>query len=190
LNFGLPGGMGAKGIVKYAKAQYGVIFTEAEAKGHIEKWKSLWPEQDKYFRFIRNCVGPAQSGAIVQLRSWRRRGGCGFTDGSNTLFQGLAADLAKEAGYEVSKACYLDTSSPLYGSRIVNFIHDEIILEIPEDRMHEAALESQRIMEAVGRKWCPNVPPKAEPALMRRWYKGAEPTFANGRLIPWEPKAA
>ena len=37
----------------------------------------------------------------------------------------------------------------------------------------------------------PDVAIKAEPALMRYWYKKAEPVFNDeGLLIPWEPKAA
>jgi len=190
-SFGLPGGMGAKGIVKYAKASYGVIVTELEAKGHIEKWKSLWPEQEKFFRFIRNCVGPAEEGAIVQVRSWRRRGGASYTSAANTTFQGLASDMFKESGYEVLRCCDLGEDSEgrkypvLRGSFIVNEIHDELVMELPIDRASEAAAAVVEIMERVGKKWCPDVPPKAEPALMERWTKGAGPKYENGKLVVW-----
>jgi hypothetical protein len=30
---------------------------------------------------------------------------------------------------------------------------------------------------------------KAEPALMRRWYKDAKTVYVNRRLVPWEPAA-
>ena len=66
------------------------------------------------------------------------------------------------------------------------FIHDEFLVEVPEHTAHECALAVQQIMEDAGRKWCPDVPVRAEPALMRRWSKGAEPKWSNGRLIAWE----
>ncbi len=188
-NFGLPGGLGEGGLQRFAKTSYNVILDPSQARMLKARWHEMWPESHKYFRFVRNCVGPAGEGAITQLRSWRRRGGCSFTEASNGFFQSLAADLAKEAGHLISKGCYLDQGSPLYGSRILNFVHDEFILEIPEEQMHDAALETGRLMELSGKKWCPDVSPKVEPALMRRWFKEAEARRVDGRLVPWEPKA-
>jgi DNA polymerase-1 len=116
-----------------------------------------------------------------------RRAGAVYVTG-NTLFQGLAADLAKDAGYRVSRACYAEPGPPLYGSYVVNFIHDELLLELPEERASDAAIEAARIMRDVGAQWCPDVKPDAQPALMRRWHKEAETKKdATGRLIPWEP---
>jgi hypothetical protein len=37
----------------------------------------------------------------------------------------------------------------------------------------------------------PDVPSKAEPALMPRWYKAAKAKYdEDGFLVPWEPQAA
>ena len=42
-------------------------------------------------------------------------------------------------------------------------------------------------MEEAMQKWTPDVPVAASAVLMRRWSKGAEPTFsAEGKLVPWE----
>jgi hypothetical protein len=35
--------------------------------------------------------------------------------------------------------------------------------------------------------YTPDVAIEAPPALMRRWYKGADPVYRDGRLVPWEP---
>jgi hypothetical protein len=67
-------------------------------------------------------------------------------------------------------------------------VHDEYIAEAPEETAHECAEEMVRIMEASGREWCPDVPVRAEPAISRRWRKGAEPVRLDGRLIPWEDR--
>lgn len=38
-------------------------------------------------------------------------------------------------------------------------------------------------------RYVTDVPVKAEPLIMARIYKNAEPVYdANGKLIPWEPK--
>ena len=110
----------------------------------------------------------------------------GYTDGCNSPFQGLAADFGVDMCFHVARACYIDVNSPLYGSRPVAFVHDEIILESPEDKGHECALELQKIMERRARAWCPDIPIQAEPCIMTRWFKDAEIKYdSNGRIIPW-----
>jgi hypothetical protein len=184
LNFGLPGGMGKGGLIAYARTQYGVEFSPQEAGGHIHAWQGLWPEHKPYFDWVRDQINGDDP--IVQLYSRRARGGCGFTDGCNTLFQGLAADAAKHAGYHLARACY---TGRLHGAYIVDFIHDEFLFEFPESEAHWFALEAARIMEAAAAEWIPDVPPKVEPALMLEWSKDAGPVWENGKLVPWRPKA-
>lgn len=196
--FGLPGGLGAKTLVVYAKGSWDVVMTLEEAYQLKDFWKETCPEHAPYFEHINSLVGNTRGGVgdVIHIGSNRRRGRIPFTVACNSYFQGLAADTAKQAGFYLSKACYVPRvrslafggDSPLYGSRIVNFVHDEFIIEVPEHLAHEAALETVAIMEEAGRQWMPDVPPRAEPALMRRWRKGAEPAYENGRLVPWEPK--
>jgi DNA polymerase I-like protein with 3'-5' exonuclease and polymerase domains len=66
-------------------------------------------------------------------------------------------------------------------------VHDEIIAEVPEDRAHEAAHRIAEVMVETMNLYTPDVPARAEPALMRRWYKAADPVYVDGRLVPWEP---
>lgn len=189
-NFGFPGGLGAGAFMEYARATYGVIIEKDRAKSLRREWMETWPESDAYFNFVKGLVGHDRNyGTVSHLFSNRLRGGVHFTNACNSYFQGLAADTAKAAGFLLSRACYVDRNSVLYGSRIVNFVHDEFILEVPIHLAHECAQETVRLMEQAGRQWMPDVPPRAEPALMKRWMKAAEPVYdANKRLIPWEPK--
>lgn len=190
INFGFPGGLGWRAFMEFARLQYGVVFSPDEAKRSRSDWMAMIPEGPAYFDFMKRVCGHDRNyGTVTHLFSERVRGGVHFTNACNSPFQGLAADCAKHAGFNIARAMYLTKGSALYGSRLVNFVHDEFIAEVPEDRAHEAAQETVRIMEESGKIWMPEVPPRAEPALMRRWYKKAEPVYdARGRLSPWAPK--
>ncbi len=192
-NFGFPGGLGPEKFVLYARQAFGLELTIDQAKTLKEHWLQRYPEMVRYFQEIgdRSNAGGG-SFEVVQHRSDRIRGDCRFTSGCNTLFQGLTADGAKMALYEVTKACYLKQDSPLYGCRPVAFIHDEIIIEAPDNGTFDldaAAAELSRIMVLCMEHFTPDVPSKATAHLMKRWYKDAEPVYgADGKLVPWEPK--
>jgi hypothetical protein len=100
-----------------------------------------------YFAYVTNHL--ETSAEATQFLSGRVRGGCRFTQMCNTLFQGLAADGAKKALWDITRECYLDTASPLFGSRVMIFAHDELILEMPEEKAHEAALRQVEVGGAV-----------------------------------------
>ena len=90
----------------------------------------------------------------------------------------------------VSKSCYIDEDSPLYGSRPVAFVHDEVIIESPVERAQEAAQRLSEVMVEGMASFIPDIPIKADAHLMARWYKDAEPIFNDsGELIPWTPGA-
>jgi len=187
-NFGLPGGMGPQGFQAYSKAQYGMEFTLEFCKKLRENWLQNWSEMQEYFDWVRNLCGESGYANIVHFGSNRRRGAIPYTVACNSFFQGLAADGAKAALWEVCRRQYADPGSPLWGSRQVNFVHDEIIIEVEEDRAHDAAMELQRVMVEAYSRWVPDVPVRASPAIMRRWSKAAEPIYKNGKLIPWEDR--
>jgi DNA polymerase-1 len=149
-------------------------------------WFDTWPENRAYFRLV---AEHADRGWIEQHVSKRVRGGVTFTSAANGYFQGLAADGAKLALYRTSRECYTDRASALYGSRVILFAHDELIVEVPEDCAHEAAHRISEVMVGAMKEYVPDVAVTAPPALMRRWLKAAEPVYLDGRLVPWEPKA-
>jgi DNA polymerase I len=185
-NFGFPGGMGAAKFVRYARG-YGVELSIEDSNKLRDGWFDEQPEMRIYFSHVATLSD--RGDAFVQLFSGRRRAGCGFCDGANTYFQGLAADASKLALWLVAKACYFTPTSPLYGARIVIFIHDEIVIEVREDRAHEAAIELDRLMVEAMSELTPDVPARASPAIMRRWSKEADAAFDKaGRLIPWEDR--
>lgn len=150
-------------------------------------------------------LAPAE---IMQHHSGRVRGALDYCSAANSFFQGLLGDLAKAAVRQVSRECYDKTyripsqlwvnsrksayagiRSPLYGSHLVAFQHDELLTELLQDNAHDAAMRISEVMCDAMRFYCPDLASaaKAPPALMRRWLKAAEPVFENGRLVPWEP---
>jgi DNA polymerase I-like protein with 3'-5' exonuclease and polymerase domains len=183
-NFGLPGGLGAEKFVSFARDQYGYELTLAEAQHGKAQWLRTWHMQP-FFDYVSHRV--QFHGWIEQLRSRRIRGDIGFCDAANSYFQGLAADGACEAHFQVSWACYAKPDSPLFGSRIVNFLHDELFLEIPEHRASSAAVELSRIMNDSMMRFTPDIPITTSPALMRHWSKKADSVYTDqGELAVWE----
>lgn len=191
-NFGFPGGLGFEKLCLFAKKTYDVTIAPEEAKALKRTWQETFPEMRAFFAHVGQlCDGPDGEGSVVQLRSFRVRGGSTYTAACNTYFQGLGADATKAAGFAISKACYVDKASPLFGSRIANYVHDEFLVETPLANGHEAAHELSRIMREEANRWLPDVPFKApdpEPLLMSVWSKDAIAIHdVNGRLVPWTP---
>jgi hypothetical protein len=95
-------------------------------------WLEQWPEIREYFEWVKSHPGIEDGlGAIVSPGTGYERGGLYAAALANHSFQSLAGFGAKHALWLVSRECYVDRSSPLYGSRPVVFAHDEVITEIP-----------------------------------------------------------
>lgn len=269
INFGKPGGMGTKGLVRYAKAGFGQIITEEEAAEWEEYWLDLFPEMEDYLKpkydagqeianlldltwselkdgtiddFERPCkklgwmclrvLGEERPlkrndnreytdaeldylwGKIQQnieqfpedlhsdinarrsswklkrsVRNWitacpvftttgRLRADAAHCQQKNTPFQGLAADGAKLALWELWRR----------GKRIVNFIHDEIVIEVDADcNLKAEAEELRQVMIDAMRQVVPDVRIAAEYSVTHSWDKDDKvPLGEDGYLVPAE----
>lgn len=110
----------------------------------------------------------------------RVRAQCSFTEAKNGPFQGLAADGAKLALYDLIRA----------GHRVVAFVHDEVLVEVPEHQDYsDVADDISEIMINAMREVCPDVAIRTECTVMHRWQKNAKATFdRDGRLIAYEDR--
>jgi DNA polymerase I-like protein with 3'-5' exonuclease and polymerase domains len=115
----------------------------------------------------------------VATPTGRIRGGVGFTAARNTPFQGLAADGAKLAMWELVKAGY----------RIAAFVHDEFVIELPIQADHTAAAQKvEHICCIAMQQLLGDIPVSCEYALADRWYKAAAAvTDDTGKLVQWQP---
>ena len=110
----------------------------------------------------------------------RVRGNTTYTQQRNTPFQGLASDGAKRALGRLV----------LYGYRAVGFIHDEILVELPDqggyvdkhivDNVVDIIRESMQ--ELTG-----DIPVSCEYALSDRWSKNTELIVEGNKVWAWTP---
>jgi DNA polymerase-1 len=188
-NFGMAGGAGAAAVEDYARSTYGVRMMKhngqrscACAECLKEKWFKAFPEMRDYLT-LGGCSGPN----MTSLFTGRRYGGLRYTQINNYKFQGLGGDITKAAGFQIAFECYADPSSPLYGCRIVAFVHDEFVLSCPRHRMLAAAERLRELMTTgAPAKLCPDVPLKTTPIICERWSKSAEVVKVDGVIIPWD----
>lgn len=120
----------------------------------------------------------------------RERGGCDYPAFCNNGFQSMLADIGKHAFYTATEECYLGvkadgTESPLAGSRLPIYLHDEPLSELILDKAHVAGPRIAEIMVESGELFAPDVTWKAETALSFYWEKAMEPVYQNGILVPW-----
>jgi len=116
----------------------------------------------------------------AQLSTGLVRAKASYCARRNFEFQGLAAAGASIALWEAYKA----------GLQVVNFVHDELIVEVDP---HEAAAVGQYLsdlMIAAMRMVCPDVLINTEWAAMTRWYKGAAPMWLDGQLLACDGPSA
>jgi hypothetical protein len=188
-NFGFPGGSGIETFRLGAWRLYRVALTDAEARELKRAWERRWPEMRDYLALVSRLVSGGRATA-VQLFSGRVRGGCKYTDLANGWFQGLGADATKQAMMEIQWECYAEPSSPLYGCRVENFIHDEWLVAVPDDEHLTARAERLgRVVSTAANRWLRRVPVPGsiEVLACRRWSKKARRAVApDGRLLVWD----
>lgn len=204
-NFMFPGGGGAERFASTIREQTGQDFPlfdlpDGTVGAYTLKaaWKQQWTEQKEYFEWI-NRIGDGN--AIVAFAppghpAGMIRGGTIYTERSNFPFQNLGASAAGAAGWALARECYLPdggprgTRSPLYGSRIWGFLHDEFVVEMPLDRAAEAGARQAEVQIEQAKIWLPDLKVTAAPALMYRWAKKAKTVYREGRLVPWDTALA
>jgi hypothetical protein len=207
LNFGLAGGLGSEAFISYAKG-YGFkgdkLLKRKDVDKSIKAWKEVYPEMKQYFE-ARSASIPKKDELLSKTAKWhegtfeacypyprsgRYRYCDGYTNGCNAPFQGMASDGAKNALILVFEECLFDDTSALFGSRIVNFIHDEIIIEIPVDDIDEnhytikgkAAVDRLSELMKLGMEiMTPDIQAVCETTLSYRWDKEAHSPIKGDR---------
>ena len=125
-NFGFPGGLGVDTFIEFSRG-YGLELTKAQAQEMKDVWFDAFPEMRDYMK--------NEMGEIFTLTG-RKRGNTSFCAEKNTPFQGLAADGAKLAMYNLDKA----------GFKVVGFVHDEIICQVKKVDAEELLTLQEKIM--------------------------------------------
>jgi DNA polymerase family A/TubC N-terminal docking domain len=184
INFGVPGGLGAKALRVYAETNYGVRLTLGEAKAFRSKLISkVYPELNDRDGYLAETNMAPKGGDQVTLVVRAKRGspklhdqlyhqraatltgrirdGVGFTESKNTPFQSLAADGAKLALWNLLYA----------GFDVYGFIHDEIIVNVPSNSAQQDALRIKKIMQHSMEEVLGGIPAACSCTLSDRWAK-------------------
>lgn len=183
--FGRPGGMGDERLQASAK-NYGIILSLEECSRLKNLWHEVFPEGWDFFGYISEVTNTHKTIALDWVGGLVK-GGSDFCDACNFTFQGPAAAGAKKA----CNALFWETHNPdsvMYGAHLIVPAHDEIIAEVPIERAHECAMFMVDVMQREMQSLL-ELPIRATPALMDRWYKSAEDVWVDGKLVQWEPPA-
>src|SRR3989440_1496013 len=167
LNFGVVYGIGAQRF----SMMTGLGVNEAE--NVLRRYFSTYRGLDAYLRESANrAVSEKQartgSGRLVKFNfdaSDRQQVSMTQRNGKNAPIQGTSADILKRA-LRLLKDALRDTSA-----KIVNIIHDEIVVEVDEGVSEEIARKVERAMCAAGEEYLTSVPVKVESQIACEWTK-------------------
>lgn len=168
-NFGFAGGMGPRRFAELQAAQYhksqgayGALFTIEQATQLRQAYYSAYPEMQHYFR----RVSQATTRGVGLHRTYgdERYSWCGYCDYANRYFQALVAYAMKRALYYLTIECQL---GELQGCYPVLFVHDEIVLEVPEDDAERWGALATKILLREAQVTMPDIPLRAKPKLGR-----------------------
>lgn len=161
VNFGLIYAMGAKGLAEYAYNNYGVQMSLKQAETFRKRYFEAYQGIARWHGAIKRRLPREIRTVGDRLRRWPDEPK--LTELLNTPVQGTAADITKAA------LAKLPTALKETGARLIGTVHDEILLEAPEDTAERAAQILQQVMEQAGRHYLRKVPVKAEVAIALNW---------------------
>jgi DNA polymerase-1 len=139
----------------------------------LRRYFATYRQLDSYLREAANrAVSERQartaSGRLVRFRydeNDRQQISMTQRNGKNTPIQGTSADILKRA-LRLLRDELSDTSA-----RIVNIIHDEIVVEAGADEAESVAEKVERVMCAAGEEYLKTVPVKVETEIADEWVK-------------------
>jgi DNA polymerase-1 len=165
-NFGALFGSGAKSIRVQAAAA-GLFLTLEEAEEKLAQWKAAFPQLVGWQRTQGNTTGPVKT--LMGRRRLLTKGPNGtdkYTTRLNTQVQGTGGDCMK-AALAMLWEKYLSVKPEW---KIVANIHDEAVIEVPEEDADEAQIVLKECMESAAYEVClTNVPIVAEPGCGKDW---------------------
>ena len=167
LNFGVVYGIGAQRFALMT----GLSVSDAE--NVLRRYFGTYRQLDNYLRDAANrAVSERQartaSGRLVRFRydeNDRQQISMTQRNGKNTPIQGTSADILKRA-LKLLKEELSETNA-----RVVNIIHDEIVVEADADEAQSVAEKVERMMVAAGEEYVKTVPVKVEIEIADEWVK-------------------
>ena len=168
LNFGVVYGIGARRFALLT----GLKETEAEdlLKRYFATYRGLdaWL-RDAGFKAVRERTAPRTvAGRLFRFNfdpEDRQATSLAQRNGKNAPVQGSSADIIKRA------LRLLHDRLKETEARVVNVVHDEVVVECPEEGAEEFARIVEEAMCAAGQEYVKAVPVKVEAAVTDEWVK-------------------
>jgi len=167
LNFGVVYGIGAQRF----SIMTGLGVPEAE--NVLRKYFATYRGLDTYLheaaeRAVRERQARTGSGRLVRFRydeQDRQQISMTKRNGKNTPIQGTSADILKRA------LRLLSDELRNTNAKIVNIIHDEVVVEADADEAEEVAQRVERAMCVAGEEYVKTVPVRVEIEIADEWVK-------------------
>jgi len=167
LNFGVVYGIGAQRFALMT----GMSVPDAE--NILRRYFATYRQLDTYLREAANNAvtyrqARTKSGRLVRFRydeNDRQQISMTQRNGKNTPIQGTSADILKRA-LKLLRDDLRDTNA-----KVVNIIHDEIVVEADADEAQAVAEKVERVMCAAGQEYLETVPVKVETEIADEWVK-------------------
>jgi DNA polymerase I-like protein with 3'-5' exonuclease and polymerase domains len=167
LNFGVVYGIGAQRFALMT----GLSVPDAE--NVLRRYFATYRQLDTYLRDAANrAVSERQartaSGRLVRFRydeNDRQQISMTQRNGKNTPIQGTSADILKRA-LKLLRDELRETNA-----KVVNIIHDEIVVECDADEAQDIAEKVERVMRVAGEEYVKTVPVKVETEIADEWLK-------------------
>ncbi|MEW6735247.1 MAG: DNA polymerase [Acidobacteriota bacterium] len=167
LNYGIVYGMGAKGLGRITGR------TLSESEELIDKYFATYREVARWLhqagdQAVKTRSSRTKLGRLVaysfdvddqtEVAAINRYG-------RNTPIQGTSSEITKRAMVLLSER--------LAGisARLINSIHDELIVEVDDDEAEKIAWQVDSLMVAAGNELIPNVPIVVDPKVAQSWVK-------------------
>lgn len=152
--------MGAQGLSDYAENDFGVKMSVKEAENFKEKFFDHYTGLRDWHKCTNNGNKYEARTLMGRRRLWVEK--ASLNGRLNMPVQGTGTDIMKIALARLPKA--LNGT----GAKLVAIIHDEIILEVPEQRAEEAKKILVSVMESAGEGFI-DIPLVAEAAIADSW---------------------
>lgn len=167
LNFGVVYGIGAQRFALMT----GLSVPDAE--NVLRRYFATYRQLDSYLRDAANrAVSERQartaSGRLVRFRydeNDRQQISMTQRNGKNTPIQGTSADILKRA-LRLLKDELRETNA-----KVVNIIHDEVVVEADADEAQDVAEKLERTLRVAGEEYLKTVPVKVETEIADEWVK-------------------
>jgi DNA polymerase-1 len=139
----------------------------------LRRYFGTYRQLDAYLREAANRAvsdrhARTASGRLVRFRydeNDRQQISMTQRNGKNTPIQGTSADILKRA-LKLMKEELSETSA-----KVVNIIHDEIVVEAEAGEAESVAEKVERVMCAAGQEYLKTVPVKVETEIADEWVK-------------------